>query len=625
MILNKINSPADVKKLTKKEKVELAEEIRGEILNVVSKNGGHLASNLGIVELTIALHSSFNMPEDKIIWDVGHQTYAHKLLTGRRKKFNTLRQKDGLAGFPKTSESKYDSFDTGHSSTSISVALGIARARDLLNKNNKVIAVIGDGALTGGMALEAINDAGISKTDLIVVLNDNEMSISENKGGMARVLTKLRTRKIYEKSNSVVKSILRKIPVIGEKIIEFIIKVKKGIKQLVIPKMYFENIGFKYLGPVDGHNIENLESIFKDCKDIKGPILIHVITKKGKGYKPAEEMPNKYHSTSAFNIETGEKLGKKSRDYSKVMGEELSKIAKKQKNIVAVTAAMEDGTGLNKFAKEYPERFFNVEIAEEHALAMAAGMAKEGLKPVVPIYSSFLQRGYDQIIHDIALQKLPVVICVDRAGIVGNDGETHQGLLDMSFLNTIPNMTIVAPKDFNELEKMLKFATEFNGPIAIRYPRGGEAENCKFEINEKIRLGKVEIVKKGKDITIFAIGKMVAYALQTAMELKKENIDVEVVNIRFLKPIDRKKVIESATKTKNIITIEDGSLRGGLGTVINEILRNEDTNIKIKNMGYPDKFIKHGTISEIEEMYNINIKGIKNNIKEMLKEKENGC
>ena len=634
MILEKINSPADVKKLRKDEKNKLAEEIRKEILNVVSKNGGHLASNLGVVELTIALHSVFNMPEDKIIWDVGHQTYTHKLLTGRRKKFDTLRKKDGISGFPKTDESEYDSFNTGHSSTSISVALGIAKARDILKKKNKVIAVIGDGALTGGMALEALNDAGISKTGLIVILNDNEMSIAKNNGGMARILTKLRTKGIYEKSNGVVKKILRKIPFVGEKIIDLVINIKKGIKQLIIPNMYFENIGFKYLGPIDGHDIDAMENVFKSSIHVKGPILIHVITKKGKGYKFAEEMPNKFHSISSFDLETGEKKDKKKKDYSAVMGEKLVKLAKNNKKIVAITASMEEGTGLDKFAKEFPDRFFNVEIAEQHALGFAAGMAKEDIKPVIPIYSSFLQRGYDQIIHDICMQKLPVVICIDRAGIVGSDVETHQGLLDLCFLNSIPNMTIVAPKDFKELEKFLEYSISYKNPIAIRYPRGGEYIN--FESCERINKGKTEIVCNGEDITIIAIGKMVSYAYKVAKELESYNISTEVLNIRFLKPIDEDKIIKSALKTKKVITIEDGYINGGLASSVDEVLLKinpkEKEYIEIKHMGYPDKFIKQGTVKEIEEEYNMDEKSLKSNILEMLnkelnkdKEENNVC
>jgi len=617
MILDNINSPKDVKKLNKEEKLKLAEELRKEIIDVVSKNGGHLASNLGIVELTIAIHSVFDLSKDRLIWDVGHQCYVHKILTGRRKKFKTIRKKNGLAGFPKTSESKYDHFNTGHSSTSISAALGMARARDILKKKEKVIAVIGDGALTGGMALEALNDAGNSKTNLIVILNDNEMSISKNVGGISRVLTRLRTKKIYTTSNGAVKKAIKKIPIVGERIVEFVIKAKKSIKQLIIPKMYFENIGFKYLGPVDGHSIENLENILRDCENIDGPILIHVITKKGKGYKPAEETPNKFHSTSSFDIETGKKIGKSIKDYSKVFGEKLTAIAKKNKKVIAITAAMEEGTGLSTFANTFPDRFFNVEIAEQHALGMAAGMAKEGLIPFVPLYSSFLQRAYDQIVHDICLQKLHVVIGIDRAGVVGNDGETHQGMLDFAFLNTIPNMTITAPKDFKELEMLMEYAVKFKGPISIRYPRGGENLNVKFDTYDKIKLGKAEIVKDGEDVAIFAIGKMVSYAKEAA-EILKDKISVKVVNMRFLKPIDKEVILETCVSSKKIITIEDGTFKGGLGTTILEILKEnnlDDTSIKV--MAYPDKFIRHGSVSEIEEMYNMDVKAIVRNIESM--------
>ena len=451
-MLEKINSPEDVKKLKKEEKEKLAQELREYILETVSKNGGHLASNLGVIELTIALHSVFNTPKDKIVWDVGHQAYAHKIITGRREQFKTLRQLDGLAGFPKTSESEYDSFNTGHSSTSISAALGMARARDLKGEKNQVIAVIGDGALTGGMALEALNDAGFSKTHMTVILNDNEMSISKNIGGLNMFLSKLRTKKLYTKSNISGKKIISKIPIIGKPIVKIVQRVKRSIKQLIIPKMFFEDIGFTYLGPVDGHDIEQLENIMKLSKQVTGPVLIHVLTKKGKGYKIAEENPDKFHATAPFDIETGKTKKEKKDDYSKIFGEKLIELAKKDKRIVAVTASMKDGTGLTKFAKEYPSRFFDIGIAEQHALTMAAGMAIDGMIPFVPIYSSFYQRAYDQVIHDIAMQNLPVIMCVDRAGVVGADGETHQGTLDMAFFRLVPNLTIMAPKDFRELE-----------------------------------------------------------------------------------------------------------------------------------------------------------------------------
>lgn len=617
MIIDKVNWPDDVKKLTIKEKIELAEELREKTISAVSKTGGHLASNLGVVELTIALHSCFNMPEDKIVWDVGHQTYIHKMLTGRKDKFDTLRQMDGIAGFPRTSESEYDSFDTGHSSTSISVALGMARARDVLGKKHKVVAVIGDGAMTGGMALEALNDAGISKTNLIVILNDNEMSISKNTGGLSMFLAKLRTKKAYINSNVSAKDFIRKIPVIGEKIVTLTVKVKNSIKQLIIPKMYFENIGFRYLGPINGHSIQDLEEIFNISKELDGPVLIHVLTKKGKGYKFAEENPNKYHSTSAFDVETGEKKSSSGKDYSKVMGDKLTELARNDDKIVAVTAAMEDGTGLHKFAEEFPNRFFDVEIAEQHALGMVAGMAKEGLKPVIPIYSSFLQRGYDQLIHDIAMQELPVVVCVDRAGIVGNDGETHQGILDLSFLNTVPKMNVIAPKNFEELEKMIEFAVNFDKPIAIRYPRGGEGK-YQFSKCDEIVLGKAEMLREGSDVTIVAIGKMVSYAMEVADELQKKGIEAEVINARFVKPIDNETITGSLGKTKRLVTIEDNVINCGLASSVKSVLE-EAEEIRVLNVGYPDEFVKHGTVSDIEKKYGMDVQSIVKRVCEFLK------
>ena len=610
MILEKINKPEDIKNLDKKEKKLLASEVRELVLNTVSKNGGHLASNLGIVELTIALLSCTDLPKDKIIWDVGHQSYPYKILTDRKDRIYTLRKQNGIAGFPRTSESIYDSFDTGHSSTSISVALGMARARDLKKENKRVIAVIGDGALTGGMAMEALNDAGISKTNLIVVLNDNGMSISRNTGGMSRFLSKLRTKKGYLKSNSRIKNAVNKVPYLGPKTVRFIGKTKTMIKNLVIPKMYFENIGFTYLGPVDGHNIEDLEDIIRSAENLNGPVLIHALTIKGKGYFPAEKEPNKYHATSSFDIKVGKKE-KKTDDYSSIMGKTLVKLAKKDKNIVAITAAMEEGTGLTEFKEKYKNRFFDTEIAEQHALTMAAGMAKEGLKPVVPIYSSFLQRGYDQIVHDICMQNLPVVICVDRAGIVGRDGETHQGLLDLSFLNTIPNMNIMAPKNYEELSLMLEFSLKQNKPFAIRYPRGTES-TYKFNQSKKIEFGKGELIKEGNDITIVAIGNMVSKAMEVAHLLKNDNISTEVINARFAKPIDISLIEKSFKKTKKLVTIEDNNINGGFGQ---SIKANINTQGKIINLGYPDKFIKHGAPEEIEKQYGLDIETIYKRIK----------
>lgn len=612
MVLDEVNYPVDLKKLNLEQKKNLSQEIRDLILKTVSENGGHLASNLGIVELTIAIHSIFDAPKDKIVWDVGHQTYVHKILTGRKEKLSTLRQKGGLAGFPKTAESEYDTFNTGHSSNSLSIALGMARARDLKKEKNKVIAVIGDGALTGGMALEALNDAGSSNTDLIVILNDNEMSISKNVGGISMLLTKLRTKKFYTKSNISVKRKLLKNP-IGKFIVKLVQRIKRSIKQFVIPKMYFEDIGFRYLGPVDGHDIDKLESILRISKGLDGPVLIHVLTKKGKGYKPAEEHPDKFHSTSKFNLETGEKIAKPSKDYSATFGDSLVKLAKGNEKIVAITAAMTDGTGLKEFSINYPDRFFDVGIAEQHALGLAAGLATQGMIPVVPIYSSFLQRAYDQIVHDICLQKLPVVLCIDRAGIVGSDGETHQGMLDMAFLNQIPNITIMSPKDFKELEDMLEFAVSLKKTVAIRYPRGKEDDE-KFEIHKPIKYGKCEVLSEGEDLTIIAIGKMVAKAQKVKEMLYKDEISAEVINARFLKPLDTEDIKKSINKTGKVITIEDGVLKGGLGEQI-KLLAN---NAEIINFAYPDEFIKHGTVDEIEKQYKMDVDSIYNKCKELV-------
>ena len=609
-ILNNITNPKDLKKLNYEDKKELAEEIRSYIIDVVSKNGGHLASNLGVVELTIALHSIFDTPKDKIIWDVGHQTYVHKILTGRKNQMKTLRRLDGISGFPKTTESEYDCFNTGHSSTSISAALGMARARDILNENYKVIAVIGDGALTGGMAEEALNDAGASKSNIIVVLNDNEMSISKNVGGISLLLGKMRTKNVYTKANEKVRIRMGNIPKVGNKIVKLTSRIKNSIKQIFISKMYFEDIGYTYLGPVDGNDIEAVEEILEQSKKCKGPVLVHVVTKKGKGYKLAEKNPSKFHGTAPFDKKTGEVLKAKSKDYSKVFGEKLVEIAKNDNRIVAITAAMADGTGLSEFKKKYPKRFFDVGIAEQHAIGMAAGMAKSGLIPVVPIYSSFYQRAYDQVIHDVCMQNLHVIMCADRAGIVGNDGETHQGLLDMASFSIVPNMTIMAPKDFKDLEQMIDFAVNFNGPILIRYPRGGEGK-VKFKCNEKIVLGESELLKEGSDVTIIAIGKMVEKAVEVADEFSKIGVNAEIINARFLKPFDENKIIESIEKTKNVITIADGLIKGGLATTVNELIaKNGIIDVNIKNCGYDDEFVKQGSVQELEQINGLDCNSI---------------
>lgn len=640
-MLEKINTPEDVKKLNLQEKKQLAEDIRKYILEVVSQNGGHLASNLGVVELTIALHSVFNEPVDKIVWDVGHQTYVHKILTGRKEELKNIRKLGGIAGFPKTKESAYDCFNTGHSSTSISAALGMARARDLKGKNNSVVAVIGDGALTGGMAIEALNDVGFSKCKMTVILNDNEMSISPNIGGLNMFLSKLRTKKLYTKSNISGKKIIGKIPVFGKPIVKIVQRLKRSVKQLIIPKMFFEDIGFTYLGPVDGHNIEQLENILKLSKQVDTPVLIHVLTKKGKGYKIAEENPDKFHATGPFDLKTGKPKKAKGLDYSKVFGNKLVEMAEKNDKIVAITASMKDGTGLTKFQKQFPKRFFDIGIAEQHAITLAAGMATQGLIPFVPIYSSFYQRAYDQVIHDIAIQNLHVIMCVDRAGIVGADGETHQGLLDMAFFRLVPNLIIMAPKDFKELEDMLEFAVKIEKPVVIRYPRGGEDKDINFETHNKIEFGKAEVLKefnkdissdeknkneqcideknnqniknqivnKGqecaqKNVLIIAIGKMVARAMKIAEQEEKKGNNVCVVNSRFLKPLDRNKILQLLKESNEVITIEDGTIINGLGTAIKEIIAEENlANIEIKTQAYPDDFIQHGSVEQLESMY----------------------
>ncbi len=604
-MLEKVENSKDLNELNYSEKDILAKDIREYIIDIVAKNGGHLASNLGVVDLTIALHSVFDLEKDRIIWDVGHQIYTHKILTGRKEQLKSLRRLDGISGFPKTNESQTDAFNTGHSSTSISIALGMARARDIKKEDYSVMALIGDGALTGGMALEGLNDVGYSQTKMTVILNDNEMSISKNMGGLNMFLSKLRTKRTYDKSSDRAKKMILKIPVLGKNTVKIVRRLKRSIKQLIIPKMFFEDIGFRYLGPVDGHNIKELERMLNITKELEGPVLLHVITKKGKGYKFAEETPDRFHGASPFDIETGKSLNQKKKDYSQVFGDKLINLASKNDKIVAITAAMKDGTGLTEFAQKYPNRFFDVGIAEQHAMGMAAGMAKQGIIPFITIYSSFYQRAYDQIIHDIAIQNLPVIMCVDRAGIVGADGETHQGLLDMSFFRLIPNLTILAPKDFSELEKMMEFAIDLKKPVIIRYPRGGEGK-WKFEKSKDIQYGKSELIKKGNNITVLAIGKMLEKTMDFANKFEKE--EVEVINVRFLKPLDKNVIIKSIKKTRNVITIEDGTCINGLGTAIKELIIDEKLKeIKINCIAYPDEFIEHGAVEQLEKRYKVEL------------------
>jgi 1-deoxy-D-xylulose-5-phosphate synthase len=593
-LLDSINSPEDIKHLNMDELNSLCRELREYILENVSKTGGHLASNLGVVELTVALHRVFNTPHDKIIWDVGHQTYAHKILTGRKNKMSSLRQLNGISGFPKRNESIFDVFDTGHSSTSVSAAMGMARARDLNNEDYEIVAVIGDGALTGGMAFEAINAAGRSNTKLLIILNDNEMSISKNVGGLSRYLSRIRTTKGYLSTKRDVEKILNKIPV-GKQIKSFLKRAKDGIKQIVVPGMLFEELGLTYMGPIDGHNIHKIIESLERAKNIEGPLLMHVITKKGKGYKFAEERPNEFHGVSAFNIETGEALKKSSQSYSDYFGMKMCEIAEKNENVVAITAAMTDGTGLRDFAKKFPNRIYDAGIAEQHAVTMAAGLAVSGVVPVVALYSSFLQRAYDQIIHDVALQNLHVVFAVDRAGLVGNDGETHQGVFDEGFLSLIPNMTVLSPADYREFGNMMEFAVSYNGPVAIRYPRGSMSEYIKNS-EQSIVLGKGYIVEEGKDITIAAAGKMVKTAIETREILKTKNIDAEVLNLRFIKPFDKELIINSVNKTKSLVIIDEATVFASYAVNIYNILP-KNLDVMVKTL--PDEFIKQGSIEEL--------------------------
>ena len=598
--IDKINTLEDFKKIEKKDYPALAKEIREFLIDYVSKTGGHLAPNLGVVELTMAIHHVFHSPEDKIIFDVGHQCYVHKILTGRARDFGTLRQLNGISGFPRSDESIHDPFSTGHSSTSISTALGIATANKLSGKDNYAIAVIGDGALTGGLALEALNNASIDKTNLIVILNDNQMSISPSVGNLSLYLNKVRSNNFYTKSKKKIRTFLDHIPFLGKHIMHLIEAIKNGIRHLVLPNsVLFEKFGFTYLGPIDGHNVNYLIKILNRAKNVKKPVLVHVITEKGKGYLPAEQNPNLFHGIGKFDKETGTPLSNSQESYSKRFGEELIKRAKENEKIVAITAAMPDGTGLCEFSKTFPDRFFDVGIAEEHAVTFASGLASNGFIPVFAVYSTFLQRAYDEIIHDVALQNAHVIFCIDRAGIVGADGETHQGIFDLSFLSHIPNIVMMAPKDGDELSEMLDFAISYNGPVAIRYPRDGYEKQLKCtdtkNKNQKIKLPlqsiKAEILKKGKDITIIGYGKTVRTALEVASILKAQNMEAEVINARFLKPLDKNTILKSIRKTKKVVTIEDNIISGGLASIIKDLIINEKLESRIF-IAYPDKFIK---------------------------------
>jgi 1-deoxy-D-xylulose-5-phosphate synthase len=608
-ILDKVNYPEDIKKLNTNEIKLLCEEIRCFLIDNVSKTGGHLASNLGVVELSIALHKAFDMPKDKIIWDVGHQTYVHKILTGRKTQFSTLRKYGGLSGFPKPNESEYDIFVTGHSSTSISASLGIARARDIKHEKYNVLAVIGDGALSGGVAFEALNDAGNSKTNLIVVLNDNEMSISQNVGSLSAYLGRLRTNPNYINFRDDVETLVKKIPSIGDTLFNKTHKFKESLKYFFIQGMLFEELGFKYVGPIDGHNIEKLTDAFERAKKINGPVLIHVLTKKGKGYTHAENKPEIFHSVGIFEIETGEKSGGSNINYSMVFGEEISKAARINDKIVALTAAMPDGTGLSEYAEEFKSRFFDVGIAEQHAVTLAAGLALSGLKPVFAVYSTFLQRAYDQIVHDVCIQKLPVIFAIDRAGIVGEDGETHQGILDISYLRSIPNITIISPKDLKEFRHMLKWCFNYSLPVAIRYPRGGDFD-VNFEVYDEINVGKWERITDGTKIAMLAVGKMNQISMKVIEKLKNKNIEATLINCRFIKPLDYKMLENLFNNFDYIFTIEDNYIAGGFGSSILEYAAARNYTGKISLLGFPDEFVEQGNIGLLYKKYELDVDGI---------------
>jgi 1-deoxy-D-xylulose-5-phosphate synthase len=594
VFLETIMTPSDLKKLTFDQMERLAQEIRSYLLEVVSRTGGHLAPNLGVVELSIALHYVFNSPQDKIIWDVGHQSYVHKILTGRREELKTLRQFKGLSGFPKRSESVHDCFETGHSSTSISAALGFALARDLKQEKNSVIAVIGDGALTGGMAYEALNHAGQLGTRLIVILNDNEMSITRNVGAMSGYLSRLRTDPLYHRSKEDVREVLQRIPNIGPKMFKAAERFKDSVKYLLVSGMLFEELGFTYLGPIDGHNLRILNQVLERARLLPGPVLLHVKTIKGKGYPPAEKQPNKFHGIGPFDLKTGKTRPRRVPTFTEVFGKAVIKIAEDHPELVAITAAMSEGTGLCEFSRRYPRRFFDVGIAEQHAVTMAAGLAQTGCLPVVAIYSTFLQRAYDQIVHDVALQNLHIIFALDRAGIVGEDGETHQGVFDLSYLRHIPRMTVMAPRDQSELVAMLKSSLKYSGPIAIRYPRGsGPQEEVDYRL-PVLPFGRGELLREGEDLVMLAVGPLVYQALEAAEQLSMKGKEAAVINCRFVKPLDEELILEWSNRTKKVITIEENVIAGGFGSAVLELLADRGFNGEAARMGIPDSFLGHG-------------------------------
>lgn len=601
MVLEKIQKANDIKNLEPEELEVLAKEIRSFLIEKISCTGGHLASNLGVVELTMALHLALDFPEDKLIWDVGHQAYTHKLLTGRKAGFDDLRKYGGMSGFPKRKESECDAFDTGHSSTSISAGLGYVAARDIQKQEYHVVSVIGDGSLTGGMAYEALNNAAHVKSNFIIVLNDNNMSISPNVGGVSNYLSGLRTANAYTELKRGVEDTLKKIPVKGEKLVSQIKKTKSGLKQFLVPGMFFEDMGITYLGPVDGHDIRKLYKVFSEAKRLNHAVLVHVLTKKGKGYLPAEENPSRFHGTPPFVIETGEAKQTSEKDsYTDIFSKVITDVGKKDEKVVTITAAMADGTGLNRFAKHFPDRFFDVGIAEEHALTFAAGLAAGGMKPVVALYSSFLQRAYDQAIHDVCLQNLPVVLAVDRAGLVGSDGETHQGLFDLSFLTTIPNMTIMSPKNRWEMADMVRYAIDFQYPIALRYPRGAAYEGFK-EFRAPIEYGKSEMLYQESEIAIIFVGHMAKLVKDVREELKNRGYSCTLVNARFVKPLDKEMLVQLAANHRIYVTIEENVLSGGFGQQVLDCVERERLDVYVHSFGIPDDYVEHGNVDVLRK------------------------
>lgn len=600
-LLNRIEKPEDVKALTVRELEQLASELRHFIIDTVSQNGGHLAPNLGTVELTLALYSVFSFPGDKLVWDVGHQAYTHKILTGRRDAFKTLRKKGGITGFPNRSESVYDAFGVGHASTSISAALGMALARDAKGEKNQVIAVIGDGALTGGESFEALNNAGDLGTKLIVILNDNEMSIDANVGAMSEYLSRIRIAPQYARAKRDMGSLLMSIPHIGDKVYKTASHLKDGVRSVLVPGSLFEEMGFHYIGPIDGHNIGLLEEVLASAKEMEGPVLIHIHTVKGKGYKPAEQAPDKFHGVGCFDPSTGKSAKKAgcAPSYTSVFSKALIELAKDRPDILAITAAMPSGTGLKAFGQAYPKRFFDVGIAEEHAMTLAAGMAAAGMHPVIALYSTFAQRAYDQLIHDVCLQNLPVTLCLDRAGLVGEDGPTHHGVFDLSYLRQMPNMCVMAPKDEEELRHMLATAIAIEGPAAVRYPRGAGLGVPLTDSLETLPVGKAEVLQEEGDIAFLAVGTMVEKAKEAAAILKEEGIEAAVVNMRFIKPLDTELLGEMARTKKLLITAEENVLAGGFGSAVAEYLADHGIEVPLLRFGIPDRFIEQGTRREL--------------------------